>query len=455
MSALITLLAFLVALGTLIVVHEAGHFLVARWAGVKVLRFSVGFGQSIYLRTFGADRSEFSIGVIPLGGYVRMLDEREGPVPEDERHRAFNNQSVGKRIAIVVAGPLANFLLAIAVYWALFANGVEEPRPVFGTPTQGSLVDQAGFKAGERITHLNGREITTLQELRWALLDQGLEHRPVQLQTLNADQQIDTHALSLKSLGQKALEGDVLKEAGFTPLQIDLPAEIGAVQMGSAAERAGLRAGDRVVAIQDKTINNWTDLVGAIRKSAGQSLVFTLDRGAQAAQKITVQVEEFDDKGEKIGRIGIAAPHSTELREKLMVKISYSVPQALWQGLVQTWDTSVFSLKMMGRMVTGEVSWKNLSGPVTIADYAGQSARMGLEPYIRFIALISISLGVLNLLPIPLLDGGHLMYYFAEIIKGSPVSEQTMLLGQRIGMAILAVMMACAFYNDISRLVSG
>ncbi|CAG0954138.1 MAG: RIP metalloprotease RseP [Rhodocyclales bacterium] len=446
--------AFALALGLLIVVHEAGHFVVARWCGVKVLRFSVGFGKPILSRRFGPDRTELALGAFPLGGYVKMLDEREGEVDAAELPRAFNRQSVWKRFVIVLAGPVANFMLAIVMYWVLFVHGVEEPRPLLGKPVAQSIAERAGFQEGELVRSIDGQAIATWQELRWELLQRALAKGSATLEVINKRQEISFRRIELASLDTSDLEGDILLQTGFRFYRPHLPPVIGRIAPGGVADLAGLREGDRILAIDGEAIADWAQVVAVIREAPGRSL--RLDAGREGRTlNLSVTPAAADDRGKRIGRIGIGVREQEIDRTAVMQIVRYGPVAALGKAAGQTWETSVFSLAMLGRMIVGEVSWKNLSGPVTIADYAGQSAKMGLSYYIKFLALISISLGVLNLLPIPLLDGGHLMYYIVEIIKGGPVSERVMEIGQQIGLALLAMLMAFAFYNDINRLVAG
>ena len=446
--------AFALALGLLIVVHEAGHFALARWCGVKVLRFSIGFGKPVLSLHFGRDRTELALAAFPLGGYVKMLDEREGEVEAAELPRAFNRQSVWKRFVIVLAGPVANFMLAIFMYWVLFVHGVEEPRPMLGVPAAHSLAEQAGFREGELIRSINGQAVASWQELRWELLQQALAKGSVTLEVINKRHELAFRKLDLSSLDTSDLEGDILLQTGFRFYRPMLPPVIGKISPEGVADLAGLRDGDRILAIDGVSITSWSQVVAIIREAPGRPLRLDADRQGKTFS-LSVTPAEADDRGKRIGRIGIGVREEEVDRTALMTIVRYGPVESLGKAVTQTWETSVFSLKMLGRMITGEVSWKNLSGPVTIADYAGQSAKLGLAYYIKFLALISISLGVLNLLPIPLLDGGHLMYYIVEIIKGGPVSERVMEIGQQIGLALLAMLMAFAFYNDINRLVSG
>ena len=446
--------AFAVALGILIVVHEFGHYLVARWSGVKVLRFSVGFGRTLFVRRFGRDGTEWALAAFPLGGYVKMLDEREAPVAPEELARAFNRQPVGKRFAIVAAGPLANFLLAIVFYWGLYVYGVDELKPLVSAPAAGTVAQAAGFEEGELVLSIAGKPVATWQELRWEILQHALDRRTVDVETLNERREINTRRLDVSGLDTEKLEEDLQHRLGLRPLRPRLPAIVGKVAPGSVAEAAGLQPGDRVVAADGKPVDGWADLVSLVREAPGRTVRLEWEReGARLSAEVVPA--EAEEGGKRIGRIGVGVQDDPAARERLLIRVRYGPVDALGKAVAQTWETATFSLSILGRMLTGEVSWRNLSGPVTIADYAGQSAKLGPAHYIKFLALISISLGVLNLLPIPILDGGHLMYYLVEIIKGGPVSERAMEIGQQVGLALLVLLMAFAFYNDINRLISG
>jgi regulator of sigma E protease len=454
MTLLHTIVAFIIALGLLIVVHEYGHYIVARWCGVKVLRFSVGFGRPLLTRQIGADRTEWVIAAIPFGGYVKMLDEREAPVEPREVHRAFNRQSVWRRFAIVVAGPLANFLFAIAVYAGLFMYGLPEARPVLGTPPAGSVAAAAGARGGDTVRAVEGEPITTWQELRWRVLQSALQREPLRLEVLDEKGHLRDVVLDLRSFPADDVESDALERIGLRLYRPPLDPVIGQVVRGGAAERAGLAPGDRVVLANGKPVDSWEALVAAVQAKPEMPLTLTLERdGARRTLEVVPASVAAGDK--RIGRIGAAPQVPASHAEKMLIRVQHGVGESLWKAVLKTGDIAVFSLKMLGKMLLGEVSWKHLSGPVTIADFAGQSAAMGWVSYLTFLALISISLGVLNLLPIPLLDGGHLMYYAIEIVKGKPVSERAMELGQRVGLALLLVMMAFAFYNDLNRLLTG
>jgi regulator of sigma E protease len=446
--------AFIVALGVLIVVHEFGHFIVARLCGVKVLRFSVGFGRALALWRLGPDRTEWVVAAIPFGGYVKMLDEREGPVPSAELGRAFNRQSVWKRFAIVIAGPLFNFAFAVLVYAGLFMYGLPEARPILGAPPPGTIAAAAGVQAGDTVRAIDGEAIATWQELRWRVLQAALQREPVKLDTENERGHLSTVTLDLRGFPAADVESDVLERVGLRLYRPPLPPVLGQVLAGGAAERAGLASGDRIVAVDGVPIENWEAFVNAIRSHPATAVTITFERAGRS-RTVEVVPEAVNAGAARIGRIGAGPKQPEDYADKLLIRMQHGPLTSLARAAAKTTDIAVFSLKMLGKMLLGEVSWRHLSGPVTIADFAGQSASLGWVSYLTFLALISISLGVLNLLPIPLLDGGHLMYYAIEIIKGRPVSERFMELGQRVGLALLLVMMAFAFYNDLNRLLTG
>lgn len=447
--------AFLLALAVLIVVHELGHYTVARLCNVKILRFSVGFGHPLWSRCYGRDGTEWTLSAFPFGGYVKMLDEREGEVLPQDLPRAFNRQGIGRRSLIVMAGPLANLVLAVCLYWVLFMGGVEELRPVLAAPVAGTPAAAAKVGAGETVRAVSGVPIATWTELRWEILRRVLDREMIVIETVDTRKNITLYRLEIDTLDHDALDGDLTALMGLRLMRPELPPIIGSIQGGTPAAAAGLLPEDRVLSIDGRPIDSWHELARSIREAGNLSIRLEVMRSEQLViVQVTPEVKT-DRKGTQVGHIGIGVREDPELRQRMLITVRYGAMASLERALNQTWETSVLSLRMIGRMLTGDLSFRNISGPVTIADYAGQSARMGGDHYLRFLALISISLGVLNLLPIPVLDGGHLMYYLAEFIKGGPLSERVMEIGQQIGLTLLALLMTLAFYNDINRLVSG
>jgi len=454
MNIVVTIAAFVLALGVLIVFHELGHYSIARLFDVKVLRFSIGFGRALWRFRRGSDQTEWVIAALPLGGYVKMLDEHEGPVAPQEAHRAFNRQTVWKRIAIVSAGPIANFLLAIAFYWMLFVGGVQEAKPIVGAPEPGTAAAAAGLVRGETILKVNDEAMASWQQVRWRLLQLAVEKQSARLEVIDAKQRLNWRTLDLSAFDLEGFETDPLGRIGLRLDHPDSEPVIGRVLPGSVAEKAGLRSGDRIVSIDGAVTDLWEDVQKRVSRKPGELVRVGIER-AGARIEIPLRPAAFQENGRSVGRIGAVAQMDPEAVKAFVTTVRYGPIAALGKALERTWETSVFSLKMLGKMVVGQVSWRNLSGPVTIADYAGQSAQLGIGAYIAFLALISISLGVLNLLPIPLLDGGHLLYYVVEIFKGSPVSERVMELGQRVGLTLLLFLMAFAIFNDFNRLLTG
>ena len=444
--------AFLVTLGVLVVFHELGHYVVARWCGVKVLRFSVGFGRIIASRRVGPDRTEWALSAIPLGGYVKMADEREGDVAPEDLARAFNRQNVWRRIAIVAAGPVANLLLAVVLYAGMFMAGIPGQRALLAEPEPATAAAAAGVRGGDLVVALDGDAVQSWQDLRWRLLRaQGRD--AVALAVTSKDARAGdapvTRTLPLARLKPADWEGNATSVLGLRPdLGVPLVAE---VVPGKPAARAGLLKGDRITAIEDRAMRSPGDVAQTTNASAGTTLVFRIERGGSVID-VAVTPEAAEQGGKTIGLAGLRLTVDPEVGKLLAVTVRFGVLDAFVQGARKTWELSVFTLKMLGRIVTGEASVRNISGPLTLADFAGQSAQAGILVFVGYLALISISLGVLNLLPVPLLDGGHLLYYFAEIVKGSPVSDRVFEVGQRIGMAMLAVLMALALFNDFSRL---
>lgn len=449
-----TLLAFIVAIAVLVVFHELGHYWVARLCNVKVLRFSLGFGKAIYVKRFAGGETEWALSVFPFGGYVKMLDEREGEVAPHELARAFNRQPVLRRMAIVVAGPIANLLLAILLYWALFIYGVPGIKPILGEVPSATPAATAQLRAQETIISINGQATPSWQEVRWILLDLVLQKRQADIELRTVEGRSVLRMLDMSVLTPGDLDGDFLQKIGLQPYQPPIYPVIDKVTEGGAAQRAGLQTQDRVLRVNGQAIPRWDVFVEAVRSHPGSVLNIDIER-AGSLLTLNVTPDTATEGGKQIGRIGAAPLIDRKAFETMLTEVHYPPVAALGEAVRKTWETSAVSLKMMWKMVMGEVSLKNLSGPITIADYAGQSAHIGLGAYLGFLALISISLGVLNLLPIPLLDGGHLLYYTVELIKGSPVSEKVWEAGQNVGIALLVTMMAFAIYNDISRLILG
>lgn len=450
MGILHTVVWFLIALSVLVVVHELGHYLVARLAGVKVLRFSVGFGKTLLMRRFGRDQTEWAVCVLPMGGYVKMLDEREGAVPADERHRSFNRASVGWRIAIVLAGPIANFLLAIVFFWVLFMHGIPALRPMIAQPQSNTPAAIAGLAAGDEIIQVDDTEIQSFQDLGLALLRAGVAGQPVKLELKGGR----TAHLETRGMQTDDLEQDTLPSLGITRFDPPIPPVFGTLIENSVAAKAGLLPGDRLISANGQALHSWQDWVKLVRQNPERVVNVEVER--QGVKRLLRLTPAATKEGTlTVGKIGAAPQIDKAALAGLLTKVRYGPLDALWQGTKKTWTMSVFTLEMMGRMVMGQVSMKNLSGPLTIADFAGQSAALGWVSFIGFLALISVSLGVLNLLPIPLLDGGHLMYYICEVFTGRPVSDRLMELGSRVGLTALLLLTSFALYNDLQRLIPG
>ncbi|RQS14000.1 RIP metalloprotease RseP [Burkholderia sp. Bp8998] len=455
MNVLVELIAFAVAIGVLVVVHEYGHYRVARWCGVKVLRFSIGFGQPVARWVSRRTGTEWTLSVLPLGGYVKMLDEREpGPgVKPEELDQAFNRQSVFKRIAIVAAGPIANFLLAIVLFSAVFATGVTEQAAVLAPPAAGTLAARAGFDGSETIVSIRNAQggdavpVRSWSDLRWKLLAAAFDHREVVLGARDGGASTFDFRVDLRNVPESELDDDFMMHLGFETGGGTL--SVASVQPGSAAEQAGLKAGDKLLALDGKPIGGASRFIDAVKHHAGQAVQLQVERGgATRMVSIVPQAQRDDETGQQVGRIGAALSMHTP-----SVDVRYGPIESLQLGARRTWDIAVYSLRMFGRMITGDASLKNLSGPVTIADYAGKSARLGPSAFLSFLALVSISLGVLNLLPIPVLDGGHLLYYLVEAATGKAVSERWQLILQRAGLICIVALSAIALFNDLARLI--
>jgi regulator of sigma E protease len=441
MTIIQTLLAFIVVIGILVTVHEFGHYWVARRLGVKILRFSIGFGKPLFKRNFGKDQTEFVIAAIPLGGYVKMLDENEGEVPPQELPRAFNRQPLAKRAAIVFAGPLFNFIFAIFAYTVMYMIGVTGMAALIGEVTEQSLAEQAGFRPGYQIIAINEQPAATWQQVVQVTLNQMLNDQQQLSFTIKtqANHQYNL-SLNLKHFTIDDLaEGNFFDQLGIHPYRSPLPAFIGEIMPNSAAEKAGLQTGDQIIALDNQPVESWKDWATYISERPGQPIEAEIKRQQQQVQ-LTLIPDEVDGNG----RMGVYAPFFTTVR--------YDLWPAFILGLEKTWDMSILTLRLMVKMLTLQISHQHISGPISIAQFAGQTAQLGLAVFLSFLGLVSVSLGIMNLLPIPILDGGHLLFYLIEWIKGNPVSEKTEFQLQRIGITLLLCLMGLAIFNDLVRL---
>lgn len=444
--------SFVVALGILIAVHEFGHFWVARRLGVKVLRFSLGFGRPLLRRTGRIDGTEYVLAAIPLGGYVKMLDEREGTVAESERHRAFNRQSLWRRSAIVIAGPLFNFAFAIAVFWVLLVAGEPGDRPLVGEVKSGSPAAAAGFAQGDELLRVGQRPTPTWEAAVFALMAETLDNADLDVQVQDKAGQLVTRRLTGTNLAALPESPALLAELGIVQARPLVPPVIGDLSPGGAAEQAGLRGGDLVVAVDDQPVASWQTWVDLIRAHPEQTLQVQVRRGTDALD-LRVTPRRQVEQGESVGKIGAAPRIPEALFADYRTLVRLGPVEAIPAAIAKTLDMSWLMLRVVGRMLTGQASVENLSGPISIAEAAGKTAGYGLTAFAKFLAVVSISLGVLNLLPIPVLDGGHLLYFLIEGIKGSPLSERVQEQGLRIGISVLAGLMFLAFYVDIARLL--
>ncbi|UAW97674.1 RIP metalloprotease RseP [Halopseudomonas nanhaiensis] len=451
MDLLFTLLATIVALGLLVTIHEYGHFWVARRCGVKVLKFSVGFGKSLF-SWHDKRGTEYAVAAIPLGGYVKMLDEREGPVDPAELDQAFNRKDVKKRIAIVCAGPLANFLLAIVAFWVIAVMGITTIAPVLGPVEPGSVAQRAGLAEGMELVEIDGQSTPSWHEVNLQLIRRLGETGRLEVMARETPESApQSYTLTLQDWLRGADQPDPIEALGLTTWQPVVEPRIGQVTSDGAAEAAGLREGDLILAIDGEPVQDWVrQVVPTIQASAGQALELTIDRdGATQTLIVTPQAREHEGRSQGFVGAGVAA---FEWPEHMIRSIDYNPLVAIPVALGKTWDMTVLTLESLKKMLTGLVSAKNLSGPITIAKVAGASAKSGPESFLSFLAYLSISLGVLNLLPIPVLDGGHLVYYVAEWVRGKPLSERIQAWGLQIGLTLIVGVMVFAIFNDISRL---
>jgi regulator of sigma E protease len=454
MTALFNVLMFFVAIGILVPVHEFGHFWMARRVGIRVLRFSVGFGKVLWSRR-GADGTEYALSAIPLGGYVKLLDEREGPVVPAQLAEAYNRRPVWQRILVLLAGPTANFMLAAAAYWVLLVAGVPALKPVIGEVAPNSIAELAGLHPGDRIVGVGGREVVSREGAVLAILDRLMDGETIDIEVRDA-QGSGERQTELQVTGDRrglTEPGALLTGLGFDFWYPVLPATVGKMLAGSPAERAGLRVGDHIVAVDGTPVADFPGLVERVQPNPGKTLAFTVERGGARLQ-VPIEVEAQHDDGRMVGRIGVQPAPGDPTPESMRTVERYGPFAATGRAVEKTWDMSVLTVRMIWNVVIGDVSVKNLSGPINIAEYAGFSARQGILSFLSFLAVVSVSLFVLNLLPIPILDGGQIVYQLAELVKGRPLSERAQAVGQQVGILLLLVLMSFAFYNDLSRLFS-
>ncbi|OEZ58164.1 RIP metalloprotease RseP [Duganella sp. HH105] len=460
MNFLQTALAFIVCLGSLIIFHELGHYLVARWCGVKVLRFSVGMGKVVWSRRFGPDQTEWAVSALPLGGYVKMLDAREadlGDLPPEDLKREFTRQNVWKRIAIVAAGPAANFLIAIVLFAGLYMHGVEEPtskisvraNEVATAAAVPTAAWSAGLRSGDVVTAVNEQPVAVWSELRWNLIQSAIDKTEARIAVERTGQGRFTFVLPAAVLATLDLEGDVPGKLG---VGVARPAPVvQEVVAGGPAARAGLLKGDLLLSVDGTPVADGIAFIDIIRAAAGKTVQVAVRRAGQELVLPMVPLAEQAKTGKGTVTVGKISAYVAQLPD--MISVPSSPLAAVGKAVARVWDTCTMTVKMIGKMITGEVSLKNVTGPITIADYAGQTARMGAASYLSFIAFISISLGVMNLLPIPVLDGGHLLYYSLEVLTGRSVPERFGEIAQRLGMGLLLTLMLLAVFNDVARLL--
>ncbi len=452
-NGLYMVFAFLLAIAVLIVVHEFGHYWVAKTLGVKVLRFSVGFGKPLWKKNFGADRTEFVIAAFPVGGYVRMLDENEGDVPEAERARAFNRKPVTTRMAVAIAGPMFNLLFAVLAYWAVNMAGTPGIQPVVGKVTEPSIAYSAGFRKGDRLLRIDGQPVQTWGQYRTYLYRRAMERGTVHFTVHTPSGDTVHRSIDMSKVPVAKIDENLITHGlglyGYYP---EIPPVLGKILEGPA-KAAGLQSGDRIVKIDGHVVHDWDDLATQIHQRPNQRVDLVVSRGGQEL-RVAVTPKAKEIGGETVGLIGVG-PHIPDLKlpDELKATLRFGPGQALTTAVGQTWNMSALALEMIYRMARLEVSTRNVGGPLMIAEYAGYSARIGWVGFAQFLAFFSVSLGVLNLLPVPVLDGGHLLYNLIELVRRKPLSERAQVWGQQIGIALLVALMVLAFYNDITRIL--
>lgn len=450
MAHLQTILWFVIALGILVTIHEYGHYWVARRCGIKVLRFSIGFGKPLW-RWYNKEGTEFCLAAIPLGGYVKMLDEREGEVPAELLDQAFTRKPVLARIAVVAAGPLANFVLAVLLFWWMVMPGVTQVIPVVDKVEPGSIAARAGLEPGQEILAIDGQPTPSAQALHQRLLERLGESGSISFTVTYPNSELQyTSEAELDNWLAGEEEPNPLQGLGITLYSPKVSTNIKAAVAGGPAARAGLQAGDQILSINGQPVEDWQAMAQLIATHPDQDIELLVKRGVEQLS-FTLHTDAVEQDGERVGRIGVES-QGAQWPEQYLRQIDYNLVQGLWRGVEKTGETAWFVLLSVKKLLVGEISTKNLSGPITIAKVAGASAQAGLVYYVGFLALLSVSLGVFNLLPIPVLDGGHLFYYTIELVKGSPVSERIQMLGYQMGLLVVLGIMALAIYNDIMRL---
>ena len=456
MTILISIISFLVAIAILVGIHEFGHFWVARKLGIKIIRFAIGFGKPIWTyKSKDKDATEYVLAAIPMGGYVKMLDEREGEVKEEEKHRAFNNQPVWKRFLVVLAGPMFNFFFAIAAFAAIQMMGVDSVRPYVGEIKQDSVAAQSGFENKDLITGINDVKTDSMRQVRLTVLNEYLKNPDLQIHVKTQSGNQTTRSLDLSNIKLLSDEGDYFTKTGINFWQPPHETIINSVLPDKPAQLAGVVAMDKVISVDGNKVVSTKYFSDYINSHAGKTVELVVERGGETkVLSLTPQIMEIEGQKRAIIGVGLARKFDEEAVKDLFFIREAPFFEALKSGVVETWDMSIMTLKVMGRLITGEASLKNISGPITIANYAGKSALIGFSAFLTLLAIVSLSLGVLNLLPIPMLDGGHLLYYVIELVKGSPVSERVEAIGMRIGMSVVGVLMVVAIYNDIGRLIN-
>ena len=450
---LLSIIAFIISVGLLITFHEFGHFSVARFFDIKVLRFSIGFGRPIYTRHFGRDRTEFTICLLPLGGYVKMLDDREGTVVQQEKAREFNGKPLWQRFLIVLAGPLFNFIFAIIAYSLIYTIGINALKPIIGHVETTSIASSSGFAEGQEILSINGLSTPTWPTVIDSLVNHVVSGDVVDIQVANNSGEKQVLSLNLSSISiDEMADGNLLKKLGLNIVKLKLPPIIGEIEKNGPAQSSGLLQNDRIIAVNSNLVDSWQEWVEIIQENPDKSLNVELLRD-EALINIELRPKNYEINGKNIGRIGARPAVNDDLYSSYFALEQYSLHLAILRAFDKTWEMSVLTLKVLAKMITGDASVKNLSGPISIAKYAGQSASIGATALLTFLAIVSISLGVLNLLPIPLLDGGHLVYYIIEFFTGKPVSDSIQMTGQQIGIVLLFGLMGLALYNDFVRLL--